>query len=167
MTTVERDTATPAHDTRRRTTRSPSRTRSSTTRASPAPTSKRSPSPIIAFQPTPLSAEHPKGVHNITRKVIKRLEGLGHLEMIEIDSPLPEEDESSSGQDEQVELEKMLYALGREAVESTEASGIGANGSANGHAKVTKKAKTDLEIPRKVLHSSIGMFNCACDLSST
>ncbi|KJA18691.1 hypothetical protein HYPSUDRAFT_920321 [Hypholoma sublateritium FD-334 SS-4] len=158
MTTVERDTATPAHDTRRRTTRSPSRTRSSTTRASPAPTSKRSPSPIITFQSTSLSPEHPKGVHNITRKVIKRLEGLGHLEMIEIDSPLLEEDESSSGQDEQMELEKMLYALGREAVESTEACAIGANGSANGHAKVTKKAKTDLEIPRKVLHSSIGFF---------
>ena len=40
----------------------------------------------------PLSAENSKGVKSITRKVIKRLEGLGHLEMVDMDMSLPEED---------------------------------------------------------------------------
>lgn len=81
--------------------------------------------------------------------------------MVEMDSPLPEEDESSgnSGQDEQVELEKMLYALGREALAASEVSSkvpLHTNGTANGHANIPVKEKPDLEIPRKLLHSSIG-----------
>ncbi|KAF8188034.1 hypothetical protein BJ912DRAFT_968981 [Pholiota molesta] len=148
MTTVEPDTATTAHDTpRRRTARSPSLTRS---RAAPIAASKRSPSPIVTFHPTPLSSEHPKGVKNITRKVIKRLEGLGHLEMVEME----EDEQSLSGQDEQVEVEKVLFELGQEALKGA----APANGHANGHSEVAQKAKPDLEIPRKVLHSSIGFF---------
>jgi diacylglycerol kinase (CTP) len=147
MTTVEPDTATTAHDTpRRRTARSPSLTRS---RAAPIAASKRSPSPIVTFHPTPLSSDHPKGVKNITRKVIKRLEGLGHLEMVEME----EDEQSLSGQDEQVEVEKVLYELGQEALKDA----APANGHANGHSDIAQKAKPDLEIPRKVLHSSIGM----------
>lgn len=153
MTTVERDTTTNAHDTpRRRSARSPSLTRS---RASPIAASKRSPSPIVTFHPTPLSTEHPKGVKNITRKVIKRLEGLGHLEMVEME----EDEQSLSGQDEQVEVEKVLYELGKEALKAAPA-----NGHANGHSEVASKAKPDLEIPRKVLHSSIGMSSTSLSI---
>jgi diacylglycerol kinase (CTP) len=48
---------------------------------------------MITFHSTPLSAENSKGVKNITRKVIKRLEGLGHLEMVEMNMSVPEEDD--------------------------------------------------------------------------
>ncbi|KAF9474383.1 hypothetical protein BDN70DRAFT_815769 [Pholiota conissans] len=142
MTTVEPETAPHAHDPpRRRTARSPSLTRS-------IAASKRSPSPIITFHSTSLSAEHPTGVKNITRKVIKRLEGLGHLEMVEME----EDEQSSSGQDEQAEVEKVLNELGKDALK------VAAPTNGDAKSSVAPKAKPDLEIPRKVLHSSIGFF---------
>lgn len=159
---ADRDTATNAHDIDvqpqkprfcSRPTRSPSLTRSSTNSSI-----KRSPSPIITFHPAPLS-ENTKGVKNITRKVIKRLEGLGHLEMVDLDLVVSEDEEEPETWDkngaveggEDSEVEKLLYALGKEAVK-------------NSHLKKTKgvveqkspKPKPNLEIPRKVLHASIG-----------
>ncbi|KDR74627.1 hypothetical protein GALMADRAFT_140993 [Galerina marginata CBS 339.88] len=173
MPSIERDTATSnAHDPsprparrRSRSARSPSLTRTApTNRASPvsSATSKRSPSPIIFFHPAPLSAENPKGVRDITRKVIKRLEGLGHLESSDMELPVPEEEELD-GDGEERQVEKVLYALGEEAVKNAQAAksaAESANGSlnGNGHARPATKPKPDLEIPRKVLHSSIGFF---------
>ncbi|KAF8148399.1 hypothetical protein B0H34DRAFT_802939 [Crassisporium funariophilum] len=180
------DTATNAHDLssssssstsqpRRRGSRpprSPSSTRSSASTAPPrsstsTTTTKRSPSPIITFHPAPLSAENAKGVKNITRKVIKRLEGLGHLEMVDL-VDLGEEEESGgssgdgvrSGGEEEQEVEKVLYAMGREAVKKAQVTNGNGNGNGHGHAHVekVKKATPDLEIPRKVLHGSIGFF---------
>ena len=163
MTTTPRDIA--SHDSqarRRRGARSPSLTRSQTnSRASPilaTTTSKRSPSPIITFHPTPLSADNSKGVKNITRKVIKRLEGLGHLEMVDMDMSVPEEDEQLNIDGEGREVEKVLYALGKEAVTNARASST-MNGNGYAHSKPAKKPKPDLEIPRKVLHASIGSFS--------
>jgi diacylglycerol kinase (CTP) len=120
---------------------------------------KRSPSPIISFHPAPLLTENTKGVKNITRKVIKRLEGLGHLDMVNDLDACDEEEEPevwpSNGvamDVEEREVEKVLYALGRESVLKEIRTG---NGIAEKH---SPKPKPNLEIPRKVLHSSIGLI---------
>jgi diacylglycerol kinase (CTP) len=125
---AERDTAMIGHASARQAARSPSLTRSST-QGRRTSISKRSPSPIVTFHSAPEN-----GVQSITRKVIRRLEGLGHLDELEADSPSPEDDE--------MEAEKALDAL------------ASTNGHGNGKAT---QAKVDYEIPRKVLHSSIGV----------
>lgn len=130
---AERDTATVGHDSARQ-----AALTKSSTQGRRISISKRSPSPIVTFQSAPLSPEN--GVKHITRKVIRHLEGLGHLEELEADSPSPEDDE--------MEAEKALDALA-----STNGH---AHANGNGNGKVAK-AKVDYEIPRKVLHSSIGM----------
>jgi len=118
MTSMQLDTASSAR--RRRSAHSPSLTRSQTSsRASPilaTTTSKRSPSPIISFHPTPLFAKNPKGVKNITRKVIKRLEGFGRLKMVDMDMSLSEVGEQLEEGGEDREVKKVLYALGKEAI---------------------------------------------------
>ena len=168
---TDRESATNAHDInvqqqqeqrkprhRSRPTRSPSLSRSSTTN------SKRSLSPVITFHPAPLSSDNTKGVKNITRKVIKRLEGLGHLEMVDLNLTVSEEDEEPEkwsrngvveGGGEESEVEKVLYALGREAVKSSQSKETRIANGTTAH-KSPKKSKPDLEIPRKMLHSSIG-----------
>ena len=123
---------------------------------------KRSPSPIISFHPAPLSTENTKGVKNITRKVIKRLEGLGHLDMVNDLDACDEEEEPGAWLSngvvkdamdvEEREVEKVLYALGRESVLKETRTG---NGITEKH---SPKPKPNLEIPRKVLHSSIGLI---------
>ena|SRR6266545_954922 len=123
--------------------RSPSITRSTG--------SKRSPSPIISA----LSAENPKGVKNITRKVIKRLEGLGHLDMVDSDLSLPEEDEFDGRNDEK-EVEQVLYVVGQQVKRTPPKKTYSVNGHGVHHGPKAKKSKTDFEIPRKLLHSSIG-----------
>jgi len=120
--------------------RSPSNSRSSV--------SKRSPSPIISS----LSSENPKGVKNITRKVIKRLEGLGHLEMIEADFSVPELDHRCQVH----ELETVVSAN----VVKPSSDKHQMNGNGITHVGKAKVSKTDFEIPRKLLHSSIGRFAC-------
>jgi diacylglycerol kinase (CTP) len=138
--------------------------RSRPTRSSSATTnnsdSQRSLSPVITFHPTPLSDNTTKGVKNITRKVIKRLEGLGHLEMVDL--TVSEEDEEpeewsgnravEGGDDSEAEV---LYALGKEAVKSSRSkeTRIGTTEHIP-----SPKPKPDLEIPRKLLHASIGPF---------
>jgi diacylglycerol kinase (CTP) len=98
--------------------------------------------------PASLSSANTKGVKNITRKVIKRLEGLGHLEMVDLTVSEEEEEPeklSGNGAGEDSEVERLLYAFGKEA---------------NGIAKQeSTKVKPNLEIPRKVLHASIGLFS--------
>jgi hypothetical protein len=106
------------------------------------PVSKRSPSPII-------SSENPKGVKNITRKVIKRLEGLGHLEMVDADFSVPEEDELDSP----CKDDDVFSTTGLEAVKRPSSDKHHTNGSAIAHTAVSR---IDFEIPRKLLHSSIG-----------
>ncbi|KAF9036363.1 hypothetical protein BJ165DRAFT_1409115 [Panaeolus papilionaceus] len=167
---IDRDTATstydspsPVHRRSSRPARSPSLTRSTTSTRS----SKRSPSPIISFHSAPLSAENPKGVKNITRKVIKRLEGLGHLESVDMDHSLPEEDESfEASNGEEAEVEKALYAMAKDAIETAKRQNGGHQHSStsssssltNGKGPKPPKQKVDYEIPRKLLHSSIGFF---------
>ena len=162
---TDRQTATNAHDInvqqqqpkprhRSRPTRSPSLSRSSTNGST-----KRSSSPIITFHPAPLSAENTKGVKNITRKVIRRLEGLGHLEMVDLNLSVSEEEEepeklrrngtAEGGEDS--EVDKLLYALGKEAVKTSQSK------KTNGMTE--QKPTPNLEIPRKVFHASIGLFS--------
>ncbi|KAF5356566.1 hypothetical protein D9758_008212 [Tetrapyrgos nigripes] len=125
---------------------------------------KRSASPRVAFTSPKLSPE-PSGVQNITRKVIRRLEGFGHMDVLEVD----ENDTDSNEEKERAETDEM-----GEVVESL------LNGHANA-GQVTKspsssnaiqpsknapeKKKIDWEIPRKVLHSSIGFFTIYLYLS--
>ncbi|EDR10466.1 uncharacterized protein LACBIDRAFT_316889 [Laccaria bicolor S238N-H82] len=161
------DTATDiAHDTfPTPTAAAPRRRRRSRAARSPSLTSsKRSPSPIVSFSP---SAENAKGVKNITRKVIKTLEGLGHLDVVDMVT-YEEGDEEERRVDR--EVEEVLYELEREEIRSagakpetngyshhlTTVNGNG-NGALNG-GSVDKTKKVDLEIPRKVLHASIGFF---------
>lgn len=175
---ADRETVRNAHDSnvqppelrkprfRSRRTRSPSLSRSSTNGSG-----KRSLSPVISFHPAPLSSDNTKGVKNITRKVIKRLEGLGHLEMVDLNMTVSEEDEEpedwrKSGAvegGEESEVEKVLYALGREAVKSSQSKETRIGNGTIEHK--SPKSKPDLEIPRKVLHSSIGPCSSLISMS--
>ena len=169
---TDRETATNAQDInvqqleqrkprhRSRPTRSPSLGRSSAISSG-----RRSSSPVITFHPAPLSPDNTKGVKNITRKVIKRLEGLGHLEMVDLYLPVSEEDEEPEEWDrngavkggEDTEVEEVLYALGREAVKGPQSKEICIGNGTTEHK--SPKSKPDLEIPRKMLHASIGPFS--------
>ncbi|KAF5343593.1 hypothetical protein D9756_011596 [Leucocoprinus leucothites] len=132
----------------------------------------RSRSPTIVkakFSSTP----PPSGdVQNITRKVIRRLEGLGHLEMVDAYAVSPEDRDNdtddvpssnvSEPEDSAAEVELVLvenHGL------DTRKNGhvVHENGQTNGslHAngvEKKQKQKVDWEIPRKLLHSSIGFF---------
>ena len=175
---ADRETVRNAHDSnvqppelrkprfRSRRTRSPSLSRSSTNGSG-----KRSLSPVISFHPAPLSSDNTKGVKNITRKVIKRLEGLGPLELVDLNMTVSEEDEEPeewrrSGAvegGEESEVEKVLYALGREAVKSSQSKETRIGNGTIEHK--SPKSKPDLEIPRKVLHSSIGPCSSLISMS--
>jgi len=74
-----------------------------------------------------------------------------------MDMSVPEEDEQLDDDWEDREVEKVLYALGKEAIASARASSM-MNGNGRPHSKPENKPKPDLEIPRKVLHASIGSF---------
>ncbi|KIK07558.1 hypothetical protein K443DRAFT_673152 [Laccaria amethystina LaAM-08-1] len=150
-------TAAPPRRRRRRSraARSPSLTRSTTS------SSKRSPSPIVSFSP---SGENAKGVKNITRKVIKTLEGLGHLDVVDMVTY------------EEGDEEERRHDRGVEKIEKRDLRSAGAKPETNGHShshlttvngngngavdggSVDKTKKLDLEIPRKALHASIGFF---------
>jgi diacylglycerol kinase (CTP) len=106
----------------------------------------------VAFSSSNLSPE-PTGVQNITRKVIKKLEGFGHMDVLEVD----ENDNDSNDSNEEKDREE------------TEEMGEVAQSLLNGRLKspspskavqpskdAKEKKKIDWEIPRKVLHSSIG-----------
>ncbi|KAJ8082302.1 Diacylglycerol kinase [Marasmius tenuissimus] len=121
---------------------------SSKSSASPVPTS---PPPFKRRRS--LSAE-PTGVQNITRKVIRKLEELsGHP--IEVEGDDNESDRSdekdADGDEREVVSELLAEGLhGNENVSETKVVVVGPSAS------VPKKV--DWEVPRKVLHSSIGFF---------
>ena len=81
--------------------------------------------------------------------------------MVDFDMTVSEEDEEpeewgrngavEGGEDSEVEV---LYALGKEAVKSSQSKGARIGSGATEHK--TLKSKPDLEIPRKLLHASIG-----------
>lgn len=126
-----------SHESRRRSTRSPSVSSS------------------VTFTPANRSVENGKGVQDITRKVIRQLEGLGHLEVQDMDTtpPTPYE-ESEDG-------ESVASASGHSTRRSSVSgsNGHATNGHTNGHSKAMPVEKpVDFEIPRKLLHSSIGVL---------
>ncbi|KAJ8455332.1 hypothetical protein ONZ45_g18975 [Pleurotus djamor] len=96
-----------------------------------------------------------KAVQNITRQVIRRLSSLQHVEVVEMPENDHDDDESCSGQNSREDSP---------GLEDIHVNGSGTqNGSAvqaatNGHAKPVQKKKIDWEIPRKLLHSSIGFL---------
>ncbi|TEB26973.1 hypothetical protein FA13DRAFT_1635204 [Coprinellus micaceus] len=137
--TAQSHDSSPVASPRRRPTRSPSLSSSS-----------------ITFTPATLSVENGKGVQDITRKVIRQLEGLGHLEVQDMDTtPSTPYGESEDG-------ESVASASGhstrRSSVSGAHSNGHATNGHTNGHAKAQAVEKVDYEIPRKLLHSSIGFL---------
>jgi len=163
MTTC--DPSARAHDTqftqhpqssRRRRTHSTASTRST-------PSRKRSPSPMVTFTAHPLSPDA-KGVKNITRTVIRTLEGLGHLDSTDM---CERDDDYDSEQYDQREVEAVLNAnVTAKHGETPGAPVVVMNGRLTGSAtgkhltlKLAGNKKIDWEIPRKVLHSSIGVFS--------
>ncbi|EKM74635.1 hypothetical protein AGABI1DRAFT_116813 [Agaricus bisporus var. burnettii JB137-S8] len=94
----------------------------------------------------------------ITSKVIKRLEGLTHLEMLGVTS-IPEDDtedipssnvsdtEREKDDDEALEAERLVLVVDEHEV--TPQPTVDAK---------KEKKKVDWEVPRKLLHSSIGFF---------
>jgi len=139
-------------------TKSPSVTKSTTNTNITASSSSPTPTRVVFTAKTSLSPEPSAkgtGVQNITRKVIKTLEGFVHLDILEMNEEEndsereKEEHERDTGKEEEREVAKeLLLANG--------------NGVANG---VNKPKKIDWEIPRKVLHSSIGFFTIYLYLS--
>ncbi|KAF9554161.1 hypothetical protein CPC08DRAFT_644695, partial [Agrocybe pediades] len=64
------------------------------------------------------------------------------------------EDDDNSLEGEDKEIEEALYALGKEALQSSQQVATNGHVKPNGHVP----NKPDYEIPRKVLHSSIGFL---------
>jgi diacylglycerol kinase (CTP) len=152
----------------------PSRRRRAQSTASTrsTPSSKRSPSPIVTFTARPLSPEA-KGVKNITRKVIETLEGLGHFDSTDMGE---QDGDYDSEQYDQREVEAVLNVNGgAKRAEAPKAPVVVVmngrlNRSATGNHVPFKPMdqikKIDWEIPRKALHSSIGMLLLAARSTS-
>jgi diacylglycerol kinase (CTP) len=170
-----RDPVVYAHDLPSTQSKRPSRHRRAQSTASTrsTPSSKRSPSPMITFTARPLSPEA-KGVKNITRKVIETLEGLGHLDSTDMGE---QDDDYDSEQYDQREVELVLNAsASAKRAEAPQAPVVVVmNGRLNGSAAanhvsfkpVEQIKKIDWEIPRKALHSSIGVLLLAVRSTST
>ncbi|RDB30196.1 CTP-dependent diacylglycerol kinase 1 [Hypsizygus marmoreus] len=146
----------------------PRRRRSLSTASARSLSSKRSPSPIITFTAAPLSPDV-KGVKNITRKVIKTLEGLGHLDSSDMDEQ--EEDYETDEKLDLSEVEAVLNGTAHftsgsspENFKSRRSNGtaikaaVSSPSDAVGTSREVEQKKIDWEIPRKLLHSSIGFF---------
>lgn len=133
-----------------------------TAREPPSARRLRSPSPIISFTASPLPNDS-KGVKNITQHVIKSLEGLGHFDFVDPHGRMV-------GLDERTEAS--LEDHDNHAIQRTRPSVLRQRNT-NGHAKtntgvisstqngsprgtIPQPQKIDWEIPRKLLHSSIG-----------
>ncbi|KAG2007483.1 hypothetical protein CC2G_015177 [Coprinopsis cinerea AmutBmut pab1-1] len=146
MTTQLGTATADAHDARRR-----PATRS-TTAAAVRPSSKRSPSPIVKFTSTPLPVDSAKGVQDITRKVLRQLEGLGHLEVVEMETP------HELSEDEQpLHNGNGVHVQPNGAVNPKPSTNGHTHSNGNGALKPVEKP-VDYEIPRKLLHGSIGFF---------
>ncbi|KAG5650749.1 hypothetical protein H0H81_011161 [Sphagnurus paluster] len=169
MTT--RDSILYSHDSQQ-TSPSPRRRRSQSSASARSLSNKRSPSPIVTFSPTPLSAD-PKGVKHITRKVIRTLEGLGHLDSTDMDEQDCESDEKCD-LSEASEVEATLNGTAYHD-KPTASNGVQRQNGAPATASKSSEAvtpirtevkKIDWEIPRKLLHSSIGFFTVYLYLSN-
>ncbi|KAF9488536.1 hypothetical protein BDN71DRAFT_1535052 [Pleurotus eryngii] len=120
----------------------------------------RSPSPKVAF----LSANFPahstspgqaKVVQNITRQVIRRLSSLQHVEVLEMPNENEhDDDEPLSGRDTPSTASPPREGSPGIAEEYTN----GMDHQTNGRIVQAPAKKIDWEIPRKVLHSSIGFL---------
>jgi len=119
--------------------------------------SARSPSPIVTFTPTPLLSDT-KGVKNITRTVIRTLEGLGHLDsanMEERHRAKPDETNNPT-QLEQV-FNNNAHQRNLHAHDTANGTVLIPDDRSRTRANETPR-KIDFEIPRKLLHSSIGRY---------
>ena len=133
-----------------------------TTREPPSTRRLRSPSPIISFTASPLPSDS-KGVKNITQHVIKSLEGLGHFDFVDAQRRMVglderaeeslEDNDNHSVRGVQPNALRRLPSNGH-AKTDTSAAGGRQNGAATG--MPAQPQKIDWEIPRKLLHSSIG-----------
>lgn len=124
--------------------------------------SKRSPSPRITFTAPPLSPDA-KGVKNITRKVIRKLEGLGHLDSANMyeqecvsDERLDEYQAAPTVNGSVKHPESTSQPLHDPHLSArTNGAASPSNVSASNSAQPVSH-KIDWEIPRKIFHSSIG-----------
>ncbi|THU89911.1 hypothetical protein K435DRAFT_676907 [Dendrothele bispora CBS 962.96] len=123
---------------------------------------RRSASPRVSFSSSKLSPE-PSGVQNITRKVIRKLEGLGHVDVIEVDENDNDSNEEKEREDSEMgEVAQSLLNGHGNGIASIKAS---EQSKAVQTKKNGEKKKIDWEIPRKLLHSSIGFFTIYLYLS--
>ncbi|KAG7095525.1 hypothetical protein E1B28_006263 [Marasmius oreades] len=115
---------------------------------SPGPTS-----PPSYKRKRSLSSE-PRGVQNITRKVIKKLEELsGHSDEIEENESDRSDDKDAEGEErEEVVNELLAESVGTLLENASEVKVVVIDSPASASKRV------DWEIPRKALHSSIGFF---------
>ncbi|KAJ7279363.1 hypothetical protein C8J57DRAFT_1502023 [Mycena rebaudengoi] len=116
-------------------------TATTTATTTPKSTKTRRPSPKRRASASP--ARDVAGVKNITRKVIRTLEGLGHQQLLE------DEDE-----DEEGEVEYAVVQGDNRNINSTNMDKGKARAMEDPSAR-----KVDWEIPRKVFHSSIGTIS--------
>jgi diacylglycerol kinase (CTP) len=125
-------------------------------------TPRRSTSPRVNFTPSPHPSD--KGVKNITLKVIRRLEGLGHLD--EEDTAMHDDIEEEGEVVEVLHPAQNGHSQNGTAAQAPIAKIVVSNGVANGHATpVDSPKKIDWEIPRKLFHSSIGACPLSCAFS--
>lgn len=123
----------------------------SRTTASTRSKAPRSPSPIITFTPTNLPSDA-KSVKDITRKVIRTLEGLGHLDNQDMSEP---DDTSEAEDDLRISSNTMSHG---NCFPKGIPTGLHEKTLQIGRPAHDRPKKTDWEIPRKVLHTSIGFL---------
>ena len=120
-----------------------------------SPLKKRSPSPIVSFTASSFPNDA-KGVKNITQHVIRSLEGLGHFDfegrMVGIDEQV--EPTLVDGYNAVQQIRPNTPKRRQRNGHAKTASGTVQNGAAR--SAVAQRQKIDWEIPRKLLHSSIG-----------
>ncbi|KAF8635687.1 hypothetical protein AX15_000312 [Amanita polypyramis BW_CC] len=122
---------------------------------------KRSPSPIISFTASPIRSDA-KGVKNITQHVIKSLEGRFDFvdaqgRMVGIDEQVEtslEEEDYNAVQHTQPSVLRQRHKNGHAKTDGITANDIVQTDAAKN--TVPQRQKVDWEIPRKLLHSSIG-----------
>ncbi|KAF9463181.1 hypothetical protein BDZ94DRAFT_1164259 [Collybia nuda] len=135
------------------------------TRSSISVPNKRSPSPRVTFTVAPLSSDA-KGVKNITRKVIRTLEGLGHLDSAEMHEQDCESDNRLDGYQVASTINgsaphpELSSPSHRDLRHHNVSTNCPIPTSQISISKSTQSVyhKIDWEIPRKILHSSIGFF---------
>ncbi|KAK2460708.1 hypothetical protein APHAL10511_007178 [Amanita phalloides] len=131
----------------------------------------RSPSPIISFTASPLPNDS-KGVKNITQHLIKSLEGLGRFDFVDAQGRMlafDEQPESTLQNGNNIVRRVQSNTPPQRHVNGHANVGPSATptGFPNGTARSTIAIprKVDWEIPRKLLHSSIGFITLYLYLS--